>query len=140
MPTISTIERVKLNYAVCTISSIVVYTFSVSTFASQFSKLWLHTFYFIVAEAMKLLIIQKMYALDVSYNQEGIKKRRANKVGESVKFGVLMILTVFSYAFICIIMGGEQSQLETFVLLLKLSFSQLHRWRTTKRRSRSQHY
>lgn len=48
-----------------------------------------------------------MYALDVTNNQEGFKKRRSNKVFESAKFAILMLLTVFSYAFICIIMGGE---------------------------------
>jgi hypothetical protein len=52
-------------------------------------------------------MIQKMYALDVSYNQEGVRRRRGNRVGESVKFAILMILTVISFAFICIIMGGE---------------------------------
>lgn len=100
------VERVKLNYAVTTIGTVVVYTLSVSTFASQFSNLWLHTLYFAIAEVLKLLIIQKMYSLDVSNNQENFKKRRANRVGESVKFAVLMILTVFTYAFICICLGG----------------------------------
>lgn len=60
MPTISISERVKINYAVCTIASIVVYTFSVSAFASQFSKLFLHTFYFIVSEVIKIAIIQRV--------------------------------------------------------------------------------
>lgn len=107
MPTISTVERVKLNYAICTITSIILYTFSISTFANHFARLWPHVLFFIIAELMKLTIIQKMYALDVSYNQDGIKRRRSNKFGESIKFAILMILTVFSYAFICIIMGGK---------------------------------
>lgn len=107
MPTISTIERVKLNYATCTIVSIVIYTFSISTFSSYFSTLWPHTLYFIIAELTKLTIIQKLYALDVTYCEDGIKKRRSNKVGESIKFAILMILTVFSFAFICVIMGGK---------------------------------
>lgn len=107
MPTISTIERVKLNYAVCTIASIVIYTFSISTFAAHFSTLWPHVLFFIIAELMKLTIIHKMYTLDVSYHQDGIKKRKSNKIGESFKFAILMILTVFSFAFICIIMGGK---------------------------------
>lgn len=109
MPTISTVERVKLNYAICTITSIVLYTFSISTFSAHFSKLWAHVLYFIIAELFKLTIIQKLYALDVSNNQDGFKRRRLNKFSESIKFAILMILTVFSYAFICIIMGGKRS-------------------------------
>lgn len=107
MPTISTVERVKLNYAVVTIALIVVYTFSISSFASYFTKLWPHTLYFIFCELTKLTVIQKMYALDESYTQDGVKRRRSNKVSESIKFAVLMILTVFTFAFICVIMGGE---------------------------------
>lgn len=101
------VERVKLNYAATTIVSIVVYTFSISSFAAHFSTLWPHVLFFIIAELMKLTIIHKMYALDSSYQQDGIKKRKSNKIGESFNFAVLMLLTVFSFAFICIIMGGE---------------------------------
>lgn len=45
--------------------------------------------------------------MDVSYNQEGLRRRRGNRVGESVKFALLMMLTVISFAFICVIMGGK---------------------------------
>lgn len=107
MPSISIAERVRLNYACCTIAVIITYTFSISTFATYFSKLWPHVLYFIFAELMKLVIIHKSHNLDVGYSQDGVKKRRSNKVGESVKFAVLMLLTVISFAFICIIMGGE---------------------------------
>lgn len=107
MPMISQVERVKLNYALCTIASIVIYTFSLSAFSDHFSKLWPHVIYFIMSEMLKLVMIQKMYVMDVSYNQEGVKRRRSNRVGESCKFACLMMLTVLSFAFICIIMGGE---------------------------------
>lgn len=110
MPLISTSDRVKLNYAVCTIGSIVVYTLTASTFSTQFLKLWLHSIYFIIAELIKLLIVQKLYSLDVTYNMEGTIKRRSNKLGDSIKFAGLMMVTVFVYALICIIMGGAYEQ------------------------------
>ncbi|CRK98319.1 CLUMA_CG011681, isoform A [Clunio marinus] len=106
MQVISTIERVRLNYAASTIGFIVLYTFTVATFSAEFLKLWLHSIYFIVAEMIKLVIIQKYYGLDLSYSQEGVRKKRSNKVGDSIKFAVLMIMTIFFYAFICVIMGA----------------------------------
>lgn len=137
MPTILIGERVKLNYSICTIASIIVYTFSVAAFAAEFSKLILHTFYFIVAEIMKLMIIQKMYSLDVTNNQEGFKKRRPNRVGESVKFAVLMMLTVLSFVFICIIMGGKLDSRVPIQTTELLNPFQHRLWRTTRRPSRS---
>jgi hypothetical protein len=110
MPMISQLERVKLNYSLCTLSSIVIYTFSLSAFNSYFkNSLWIHVIFFLVAEMLKLVMIQKINVLDVSYNQEGTKRRRINRVGESVKFAVLMIVTIICYAFICVIMGGKCS-------------------------------
>lgn len=88
---ISLLEKVKLNYALCTIANIVIYTFTLSTFSGHFEKLWTHTIYFVISEILKLVMIQKMYGLDVSYNQEGVRRRRGNRVGESVKFAVLMV-------------------------------------------------
>lgn len=107
MSTISIVDRVRLNYAIGTIASIVLYTFSISSFATYFTTLWPHTFYFIVSELIKLIIVQKVYTLDVTYTQDGVRKWRSNKVSEGLKFSILMILTVFSFAFICIVMGGE---------------------------------
>lgn len=147
MPSISTIERVKLNYATCTIVSIVIYTFSISTFSAHFSTLWPHTLFFIVAELTKLTIIQKLYALDVTYCEDGIKKRRSNKVGESIKFALLMVLTCLSFAFICVIMGGKWSVFyestrclssHLSCLVLSCLTLQLHRWKSTSKHSHSQ--
>lgn len=107
MPTISVVERVRLNYSISTIASIVVYTFSISTFASYFSTLWPHLIFFVVAELLKFAIIQSYYSLDVTFICDGVRKRRSNKVSESIKFAVLMIFTVISFSFICIIMGGK---------------------------------
>ena len=107
---ISQVDRVKLNYALCTITNIVIYTFSLSALSGYFEKLWMHVIYFTFSEMLKLVMIQKMYGLDTSYNQEGVRRRRGNKVGESVKFAVLMLLTVISFAFICVIMGGKSKR------------------------------
>jgi len=118
MVAISIIERVKLNYAICTIVFIILYTFVLSTFSAYLSKLYGHVLYFILAELIKLTIIQKVYNIDVSYSQDGIKKRRSNKFGESLKFAMLMILTCFCYAFIAIVMGAPplENYEETFTL------------------------
>lgn len=108
---ISTSDRVKLNYSISTIASIIVYTFSIPTFATLFSSLWPHTLYFIIAELLKFLLVQKLYSLETAtskfYNQDGARKRRSNKASESIKFAALMLAAVVSFAFICIIMGGE---------------------------------
>jgi hypothetical protein len=108
MSTISVVERVRLNYSACTIASIIIYTFSVSAFFEYFTRLWPHVLYFLVSEMMKLLVLQRFYSLDTSYTQDGVRKRRGNKFSESIKFAVLMILTVFSFAFICIVLGGKK--------------------------------
>ena len=101
---ISTTERVKLNYAMCTVAAIIIYTFFVQ-FVPQ--KLWLSVLFFIVAECIKVFIVQKLYRLDNANNMETIiKRKRNNKVLESLKFGFLMILALFFFAFICIILGG----------------------------------
>ncbi|CAG9804876.1 unnamed protein product [Chironomus riparius] len=113
---ISTTERVKLNYAMTTVAAIVVYTFFVQ-FVPQ--KLWLSVLFFIVGECLKVFIVQKLYKLDTTNNMEGVlKRRRNNKVMESLKFGFVMSLTVFFFAFICIILGAPalEKYLETFTL------------------------
>lgn len=104
---ISTTERVKLNYAMTTVATIIIYTFFVQ-FVPQ--KLWLSVLFFIVGECIKVFIVQKLYKLDTTNNMEGVlKRRRNNKVMESLKFGFVMSLTVFFFAFICIILGGMYS-------------------------------
>lgn len=135
MAAISIIERVKLNYAICTIVSIILYTFALSTFTAYLSKLYAHVLYFILAESIKLTIIQKVYNLDVSYSQDGIKKRRSNKFGESIKFAMLMIMTCFCYAFIAIIMGGKLTNNKRREISQGLSLQHRH-WRTMKKLSR----
>lgn len=52
---ISTLERVKLNYAMCTIATIIIYTFFIQ-FTPQ--KLYLTVLFFILSECIKLFIIQ----------------------------------------------------------------------------------
>lgn len=106
MYSISLIERVKLNYSMCSIAAIVVYTFFIQ-FAPH--RLWLTVLFFILAECVKLAIIQKIYTLDTTNNMEGIIRKRSNKVMESIKFSSLMILTVFFFAFICIVLGGNKN-------------------------------
>lgn len=140
MPMISLVERVKLNYALCTIASIVIYTFSLSAFSAHFSKLWPHVIYFILSEMLKLLMIQRWYAMDVSYNQEGLRRRRSNRVGESVKFALLMMLTVISFAFICVIMGGKWNFRRLWPMNFILNFLQHRRLRNTKKHSLCQHF
>lgn len=137
---ISLVDRVKLNYALCTITNIVFYTLilsQLSALSGYFEKLWMHVIYFTFSEILKLVIIQKMYGLDTSYNQEGVKRRRGNKVGESVKFAVLMLLTVISFAFICVIMGGELKNSCSSWNILAIRYFQLHHLRNTKKHSRS---
>lgn len=104
MYSISTIERVKLNYSMCSVASIILYTFVIQ-FAPH--RLWLTVLFFILAECMKLGIIQKIYTLDTTNNMEGIIRKRSNRVMDSIKFSLLMIFTVFFFAFICILLGGE---------------------------------
>lgn len=102
---ITTTERVKLNYAMCTVAAIIVYTFFVQ-FVPQ--KLWLSVMFFIIAECLKVFIVQKLYILDTANNIDAMaKRRRNNKVIESLKFGFVMSFTVFFFAFICIILGGK---------------------------------
>ena len=104
MYSISTIERVKLNYSMCSVAAIIIYTFVIQ-FAPH--RLWLTVLFFILAECMKLGVIQKVYTLDTTNNMEGIIRKRRNRVTESIKFSLLMIFTVFFFAFICILLGGE---------------------------------
>lgn len=118
MSTIALVDRVKLNYAIGTIVSIVVYTFSISSFATYFNKLWPHTLFFILSEVAKLVVLQKMYALDPTYTQDGVRRQRGDNFSESIKFAILMILTVFSFAFICIVMGGESSIDQMFLSVI----------------------
>ncbi|KAG5680908.1 hypothetical protein PVAND_010386 [Polypedilum vanderplanki] len=104
MYSISILERIKLNYSMTTIGVIIVYTFFIQ-FVPEI--LWLTVLFFILAECFKVSIIQKLYSLDTANNTDGnSRKRRGNKVAESAKFGLLMILTVFFFAFICIILGA----------------------------------
>lgn len=107
MFTIAFVDRVRLNYSSCTIASIVLYAFFVSFLTEYSSKLWPHVIYFVICEVFKLFIIQKFYSLDLSSNFEGSRRRRANKVNDSLKFAALMLLTVCIFAFICIVLGGE---------------------------------
>jgi hypothetical protein len=109
MFTISFVDRVRLNYSSCTIASIVLYTFFVSILTEYCRKLWPHVIYFVVAEVFKLFIIQKFYSLDVSNNFEGPRRKKMNKVGDSLKFAALMLLTVCIFAFICIVLGGKDT-------------------------------
>lgn len=124
MSTIALVDRVKLNYAIGTIVSIVVYTFSISSFATYFNKLWPHILFFILSELAKLVVLQKMYALDPTYTQDGVRRQRGDNFSESIKFAILMILTVFSFAFICIVMGGESSTGRLFIQVFQsISYS-----------------
>lgn len=107
MPQISTVERIRLNYSISTIATTVVYTFAIPTFATYFSTLWPHTVYFIIAELLKLVLIQKLYSLDVTYNQDGVRKRRSSKISEGFKFAVLMILVILSFMGIIFVLGGK---------------------------------
>lgn len=106
MTTISTIERVQLNYSGCTIATIILYTFFIQLISQS---LWATVLFFNVAECIKMLIVHKLYSLDVSNNLEGLKKRRNNKIGDSFKFAVLILFTTLSYGLICIILGGKST-------------------------------
>lgn len=111
MSTISLVDRVRLNYAITTITSIVLYTFTISSLAHYFTSLWPQLFYFILSELVKLIIVQKVYSLYVTYTQDGVRKWRSNKISEGLKFAGLTVFTVLAFAFICIVMGGKLLQL-----------------------------
>lgn len=111
----SSIERVKLTYSLLTIATVVIYSFVIP----QIGKLW-PTVYFIVAECIKLGIIQKLFYLDTSPVENN--KKRSNKLKnilvESIKFAILILLTTASFAFICVVLGAPALHQfeETFAL------------------------